>query len=45
MNSINQKKFFIQEFEINGDTRESFIIQKKIKDFQTKKAQIKLKFL
>ena len=27
MNSIDQKKFFIQEFEINGDTRESFIIQ------------------
>ena len=29
MNSINQKKFFIQEFEINGGSRESFIIQKK----------------
>ena len=29
MNSTNQKKFHIQEFEINGDTRESFLIQKK----------------
>ena len=43
MNSIDQKKIFIQEFEINGDTRESFVIQKKLRDFQTKIAQIKLK--
>ena len=43
MNSIDQKKFFIQEFEIDGDTRESFVIQKKLRDFQTKIAQIKLK--
>ena len=36
MNSIDQKKIFIQEFEINGDTRESFVIQKKIKRFSNK---------
>ena len=44
MNSIDQKKFFIQEFEIDGDTRESFIIQKKFRGFQTKIVQIKLKY-
>ena len=33
----DQKKFFIQEFEVSGDTRrESFIIQKKFKGFQIK---------
>ena len=45
MNSINQKKFFIQEFEINGDTRESFIIQKKIKRFSNKDSANKIKIL
>ena len=43
MNSINQKKIFIQEFEINGDTRESFIIQKKIKRFSNKDSANKVK--
>ena len=43
MNSINQKKIFIQEFEINGDTRESFIIQKKIKRFSNKDSVNKIK--
>ena len=43
MNSINQQKFFIQEFEINGDTRESFVIQKKIKRFSNKDSANKVK--
>ena len=45
MNSIDQKKFFIQEFEINGDTRESFVIQKKIKRFSNKDSANKIKIL
>ena len=45
MNSIDQKKFFIQEFEINGDTRESFIIQKKIKRFSNEDSANKIKIL
>ena len=43
MNSIDQKKIFIQEFEINGDTRESFVIQKKIKRFSNKDSANKIK--
>ena len=43
MNSIDQKKFFIQEFEIDGDTRESFVIQKKIKRFSNKDGANKIK--
>ena len=43
MNSIDQKKIFIQEFEINGDTRESFVIQKKIKRFSNKDSANKVK--
>ena len=45
MNSIDQKKFFIQEFEINGDTRETFVIQKKIKRFSNKDSANKIKIL
>ena len=45
MNSINQQKFFIQEFEINGDTRESFVIQKKIKRFSNEDSTNKIKIL
>ena len=45
MNSIDQKKFFIQEFEIDGDTRESFIIQKKILRFSNKDSANKIKIL
>jgi len=45
MNSIDQKKFFIQEFEIDGDTRESFIIQKKIQRFSNKDSANKIKIL
>ena len=44
MNSVNQKKFFIQEFEVLGDARESFMIQKRFKDSQTKKVKIKSRF-
>ena len=43
MNSIDQKKFFIQEFEIDGDTRESFVIQKKLKRFSNKDSANKVK--
>ena len=43
MNSIDQKKIFIQEFEINGDTRETFVIQKKIKRFSNKDSANKVK--
>ena len=37
------KKIFIQEFEIDGDTRESFVIQKKIKRFSNKDSANKVK--
>ena len=45
MNSVDQKKFHIKEFEINGDTRESFIIQKKIQRFSNKESSNKIKIL
>ena len=32
MNALDQKKFHIKEFEIEGDSRETFIIQKRIQD-------------
>ena len=41
MNSVNQKKFFIQEFEVLGDARESFMIQKKIQRFSNKESENK----
>ena len=43
MNSVNQKKFHIQEFEISGDARDSFLIQKKIKRFSKKNSENKIK--
>tara|TARA_B100000123_G_C25475788_1_gene316871 strand:+ start:106 stop:579 length:474 start_codon:yes stop_codon:yes gene_type:complete len=43
MNSENQKKFYIQEFEITGDNRESFIIQKKIQRFSNKESSNRIK--
>ena len=43
MNSVDQKKFYIQEFEIAGDYRESFIIQKKIQRFSNKESANKVK--
>ena len=45
MNSVNQKKFFIKEFEIKGDKRESFIIQKKIQRFSNENSTSKIKIL
>ena len=45
MNSIDQKKFHIQEFEVSGDKRESFIIQKKIQRFSNKNSLNKIKIL
>ena len=43
MNSVDQKKFYIQEFEIAGDYRESFIIQKKIQRFSNEESPNKIK--
>ena len=43
MNSKNQKQFNIQEFNIIGDTRTSFIIQKKIQRFSNKNSNNKVK--
>lgn len=45
MNSVNQKKFFIQEFEVKGDTRETFIIQRKIQRFSNENSANKIKIL
>ena len=45
MNSVNQKKFFIKEFEVKGDKRESFIIQKKIQRFSNENSTSKIKIL
>ena len=45
MNSENQKKFYIQEFDITGDTRTSFIIQKKIQRFSNKNSGNRIKLL
>ena len=45
MNSVDQKKFHIQEFEVSGDKRESFIIQKKIQRFSNKNSLNKIKIL
>ena len=44
MNSIDQKRFDIQEFEVTGGARESFVLQKRYKDFLIKIVRIKLKF-
>ncbi len=45
MNSKDQKKFYIQEFDITGDTRTSFIIQKKIQRFSNKDSGNRIKLL
>ena len=45
MNSQEQKKFYIQEFDISGDTRTSFIIQKKIQRFSNKASDNRIKLL
>lgn len=45
MNSEDQKKFYIQEFDITGDTRTSFIIQKKIQRFSNKNSGNRIKLL
>ena len=45
MNSVDQKKFHIKEFEVSGDKRESFIIQKKIQRFSNKNSLNKIKIL
>ena len=43
MNSKDQKRFNIQEFNITGDTRTSFIIQKKIQRFSNKESNNRIK--
>ena len=43
INSKNRKQFNIQEFDITGDTRTSFIIQKKIQRFSNKDSNNKIK--
>lgn len=43
MNSNNQKRFHIQEFDITGDNRASFIIQKKIQRFSNENSNNKIK--
>ena len=45
MNSVDQKKFHIKEFEVSGDKRESFIIQKKVQRFSNKNSLNKIKIL
>ena len=45
MNSVDQKKFYIQEFEVTGDPREAFIIQKKIQRFSNKDSENRIKIL
>ena len=45
MNSEDQKKFYIQEFDISGDSRTSFIIQKKIQRFSNKDSNNRIKLL
>ena len=45
MNSADQKKFHIQEFEVTGDLRETFIIQKKIQRFSNENSQNKIKIV
>ena len=45
MYSVDQKKFDIQEFDIEGNARESFIIQKKIQRFSNKESANKVKIL
>ncbi len=45
MNSVDQKKFDIQDFEISGGATETFIIQKKIQRFSNKKSENKIKLI
>ena len=45
MNSKDQKKFYIQEFDITGDSRTSFIIQKKIQRFSNKDSSNRIKLI
>ena len=45
MNSADQKKFHIQEFEVYGDSRESFVLEKKIQRFSNDSSENKIKIL
>ena len=39
------KKFYIQEFEVTGEAKESFIIQKKIQRFSNKNSENRIKII
>ncbi len=43
MNSKNQKRFNVQEFNITGDARASFIIQKRIQRFSNENSENRIK--
>ena len=45
INSMDQKSFYIKEFDVVGDARESFIIQKKIQRFSNKDSNNKIKLV
>ena len=45
MNSVNQKKFHIKEFEVFGGNRESFVIQKKIQRISDSSRENKIKII
>ena len=45
MNSVDQKRFDIQDFEISGGATETFIMQKKIQRFSNKKSENKIKLI
>ena len=44
-NATKQKKFYIQEFEVTGEAKESFIIQKKIQRFSNKNSENRIKII
>ena len=45
MNSVDQKKFYIKKFIVNGDYRETFIIKKKIQRFSNEDSDNRIKLL
>lgn len=45
MNSMDQKKFHIKEFDVNGEARASFVVQKKIQRFSNTSSSNKIKIL
>ena len=45
INSLEQKKFYVEEFEITGDVRETFLIEKKIQRLSNKDSLNRIKIL